>query len=112
MKRLLPLLFLFFVSCKEKFPSVPSGIIPMDKMEKMLADMHISDAVASTRAMGDINEKKYTGQYYEQIFKNHGITRQEFMKSYNFYENNPILLNKLYDDVLGDISKREGNLSK
>ena len=112
MKHFIPLLFLFLVGCKEKFPHVPSNVIPMDKMEKILVDMHISDAVASNRAMGDLNEKKYSGQYYEQIFKNYEITREDFIKSYNFYENNPILLNKVYDDVLGDISKREANSTK
>ena len=47
-------------------------------------DMHISDAVAETRTMGDINEKKITEQYYLQIYKNYGITKAEFLKSYLF----------------------------
>ena len=107
------LLLLFMVAgCKQKFPSVPSDIIPINKMESILIDMHISDAVAEVKTMGDINEKRLTQQYYAQIYKNHGITKEEFLKSYLFYENNPILLNKIYDDILGQMSKREAQINK
>jgi hypothetical protein len=81
-------------------------------MESILVDMHISDAVAEVKTMGDINEKKLTQQYYLQIYRNHGITKNDFLKSYTFYENNPVLLNKIYDDILGEMSKREARINK
>ena len=81
-------------------------------MEGILIDMHISDAVAEIKTMGDINEKRLSQQYYLQIYKNHGITKEEFLKSYLFYENNPVLLNKIYDDILGEMSKREAKINK
>ena len=112
LKYFVPLLFLVLAGCKEKFPSVPADIIPLKKMENILMDMHISDAVAETRTMGDINEKKITEQYYLQIYKNYGITKAEFLKSYLFYQNNPLLLNKLYDELLGEMSKREAKINK
>ncbi len=111
--RMLMLLVLFVIAgCKQKFPSVPSDIIPVNKMESVLIDMHISDAVAEIKTMGDINEKRLTEQYYQQIYKNYGITKEEFLKSYTFYENNPVLLNKIYDDILGEMSKREAKINK
>jgi hypothetical protein len=103
---------LLVAGCKQRFPSVPSDIIPVDKMESILVDMHISDAVAEVKTMGDINEKKLTQQYYLQIYRNHGITKNDFLKSYTFYENNPVLLNKIYDDILGEMSKREARINK
>lgn len=81
-------------------------------MENILIDMHISDAVAEVKTLGDINEKRLSQQYYVQIFKNYGVTKEEFLKSYLFYENNPILLNQIYDDILGEISKREAKINK
>ena len=105
-------LLLSVMGCKEKYPHVPKDVIPVAKMENILIDMHISDAVAETRSLGDGNEKKWSQQYYMQIYKNYGITKEEFLKSYLFYQNNPVLLNKLYDDVLSEMSKREGKISK
>jgi len=108
-----PVLLFMLAACKEKFPAVPSDIIPMTKMENILIDMHIVDAVAETRTMGSgATEMKFTEQYYLQIYKNYGITKEEFLKSYLFYQNNPILLNKLYDDVLSEMSKREAQMNK
>ena len=112
LKYFVPLLFLLVTACKEKFPSVPADIIPLKKMENILMDMHISDAVAETRTMGDINEKKISEQYYLQIYKNYGITKADFLKSYLFYQNNPVLLNKLYDELLSEMSKREAKINK
>jgi Domain of unknown function (DUF4296) len=103
---------LLIAGCKPKFPAVPSDVIPINKMESILIDMHISDAVAEVKTMGDANERRLSQQYYLQIYKNHGITKDEFLKSYTFYENNPILLNRIYDDILGEMSKREAKINK
>ncbi len=111
-KYFIPFLLLFIIGCKPKAPSVPSDVIAMKKMELILIDMHIADAVAETKTMGDMNEKKVSQQYYQQIYKNYGITKEEFLKSYLFYENNPVLLNKLYDDILGEMSRREAKINK
>jgi hypothetical protein len=106
-------MLLFVAGCKEKFPSIPSDIIPIAKMENILIDMHISDAVAETKTMGGGKlEMNLSQQYYLQIYKNYGITKADFLKSYLFYENNPVLLNKLYDDVLSEMSKREARINK
>jgi hypothetical protein len=106
-------MLLFVAGCKEKFPSVPSDIIPIKKMENILIDMHISDAVAETKTMGGGKaEMKLSEQYYMQIYKNYGITKADFLKSYTFYQNNPVLLNQLYDNVLGEMSKREAKINK
>jgi uncharacterized protein DUF4296 len=105
-------LLLLVAGCKQKFPSIPSDVIPLAKMENVLIDMHISDAVAETRSLGDGNEKKWSQQYYLQIYKNYGITKDEFLKSYLFYQNNPVLLNQMYDDILGEMSRREAQINK
>ena len=106
------LLLLSVAGCKQKFPPVPADIIPVTKMESILVAMHISDAVAEVKTLGDVNEKKLSQQYYEQIFRNHDITKKDFLKSYSFYQNNPVLLNKIYDDILGEMSKREAQINK
>ncbi len=93
-------------------PDIPKDVMAMDKMEMILADMHITDAIAENKAQLGMNEKLLTEEYHEQIFKNHGTTRQEFLKSYKFYEDNPKLLNKMYDNILEKMSKREEAVGK
>lgn len=112
MKRIILLLLIFMAACKQELPTVPKDVIAMKDMQVILADMHIVDAMAETKAQLGMNEKMLTNEYYEQIFKNHHTTRVEFLKSYKFYESNPALLNKMYDDILADISKREEGIGK
>ena len=112
MKRIIPILFILLAGCKQKMAEVPKGYIGMDSMKVLLADMHIIDAVAESKAQMGMSEKMLAEEYYEQMFKNHGITRQKFVESYAFYEAHPELLNMMYEDILADISKREEKVGK
>ena len=93
-------------------PNVPSDVIPIDKMKMVLVEMHIADAVAQNKAQGGVNEKQLTREYYATIYKNQGVKEQDFVKSYHFYEQTPALFNKLYEDVLTEMSKIEAKETK
>ena len=84
----------------------------MNKMKLILIDMHITDAIAETKAQMGGDERILSEKYDEQLFKNYGVTHADFIKSYKFYENNPSLLNKMYDDILNELSKREEEAGK
>lgn len=107
MKRLILFVLIFISACKAKLPDIPKDVMPMDKMEAILTDMHVADAVAESKGQVGLNEKLLTEEYHQQIFSNHGTTRAEFLKSFKFYESNPLLLDIVYDSVLVDLSKRE-----
>ena len=81
-------------------------------MKMVLVDMHIADAVAQNKAQGGVNEKQLTREYYATIYKNNGVKEEDFLKSYHFYEQSPPLLNKLYEDVLTEMSKIEAKETK
>ena len=112
MKRVILFLFILISACKSELPDVPKDVIAMDQMEVILADMHITDALAETKAQLGMNEKMLTQEYHEQVFKSHNITREDFLRSYKFYEANPALLNKMYDHILDIMSKREEAVGK
>lgn len=112
MKRLIPLLLVLLFSCKPKLPVPPDDVIPMDKMRVLLADMHVVEAVAETKAQVGANEKNLVQEYDEQVFKNNKVTREDYTKSFKWYEENPVLLNQLYDSILNDLSAREAKAGK
>lgn len=74
--------------------------------------MHIADAVAENKAMGGANERGFTAAYYLQIYKNNSVTEDDFRRSYKFYEENPALLNEIYDGVLMKLSEVEPKTKK
>lgn len=99
-------------SCTSKQHNIPDGIIPSDTMVVIMADMHIADAIAETKAQGGENEKNLSTKYQDRILAQHKITAEQFKQSFDFYENTPDLMNAIYDQVLVEVSKREAALSK
>ena len=88
------------ISCNDS--KVPGGILPPNKMEKVLWDMLQADRYAVTylaRDSAKIDVKAETFKLYEEIFRIHKTNREEFTKSFNYYMNNPQLNQALYDSM-------------
>ena len=67
---------------------VPRGILSKDSMQSIMWDIIQADQYASQYLARDSvksNIKPQTIRLYQQIFDLHGITREEFEKSYQFY---------------------------
>jgi hypothetical protein len=112
MKRVIPLLFLALTECKSEKHPMPSDVLPVEKMKMILADMQIADAVAETKALGGANERILSEEYYGRIYQLHHVTPEQFTASMKFYETHPVWLNKLYDEILTELSKRSADVSK
>jgi len=82
---------------------VPSGIIPRAKMENILWDMIEADQFSAVYLVKDsarINIKTEDLRLYQQVFRLHGVSRDEFRKSFKYYEDRPDLIRTLFDSVL------------
>ena len=69
-------------SCKSK-----RGILPVNEMKVVMWDMLLADnwyahAIRDTTAQ---KNKKYIA-LYESVFKQDGVTKEQFYKSYNYYQ--------------------------
>lgn len=100
------------MACKAEMPKLPSDILQPEIMVQILADMSIADAVAETKAQSGMNEEQLTKGYYEMIYKTRGITAEEFVESMKYYDEQPLWINKMYDDVQQELSKREAKISQ
>jgi uncharacterized protein DUF4296 len=87
--------------------SVPSGILPREKMEKVMWDMVMADQYASYLAKDSahLDLKQERLRLYEQVFRLHDISRDKFQKSYAYYMEHPEL-NQLLFDSLTDLGSR------
>ncbi len=91
------------VGCSDK-KSVPSGILPREKMEIVLWDMIQADQYAavlakdSTVHIADLKTERL--RLYDQVFRLHDVSREKFQKSYQYYTDHPELSQELFDSVL------------
>jgi hypothetical protein len=105
MKKSLRILFCVLsfaaISCSDK-NNAPSGIIPKEKMEKVLWDMILADQYSAYYLAKDsarINVKKETLKLYQQVFQLHQVSREEFLKSYKYYVDHPRISKTLFDSL-------------
>jgi Domain of unknown function (DUF4296) len=89
--------------CSDK-KSVPSGILPRDKMENVLWDMIQADQYAavltkdSAAHIADLKTERL--RLYDQVFRMHDVSRDKFRKSYQYYSDHPELSQDLFDSLL------------
>lgn len=112
MKQIIVLFLMVLMSCKTEITELPEGVLPPEKMKIILADIHLADALAETKAEAGLSEKMLNEKYYQQIFAELGVSKATFYTSYKFYETHPEWMNKLYDEVLTEMSQKEEKISK
>ena len=102
MKRLFILLFVFFaLSCVDR-TGVPNDIIPMESMQKIMADIILANNYSSDYLLKDTTKKDKVQANQELmaiVFKIHHTTAADFKKSLVFYESRPDLSKKIFDSL-------------
>ena len=48
-----------------------------------------------------------TGAYYEAMFKEQDVTREQFERTFRWYSEHPERLKAVYEDVLTELSRRK-----
>jgi hypothetical protein len=87
--------------CSDK-NNIPSGILSQEKMEGVLWDMIQADQYSTLYLAKDsvrTNTKMETLRLYEEIFRLHQVSREEFRKSYQYYLDHPALSQVLFDSL-------------
>ena len=79
-------------SCK---PTIPSQYLSKDKMEDILYDIHVAEAMAATEAQPGAENANMIS-YKEAILKKHEVTSEEFDSSMVYYMRHTKLLHDIY----------------
>jgi Domain of unknown function (DUF4296) len=98
---LLAFFCVLIVGCSDK-NSVPSGILPIEKMYPMLWDMIEADQYAALLAKDSahVDIKLEHLRLYEQVLRTYDISREKFQKSYNYYKEHPEINQLLFDSLV------------
>lgn len=104
-------LFIFSCASKKEGP-VPADIISKDTMILILTDIHLLESSLNLRIFEDRKLMNARNAIKPKIYKNYGVSKEQFFKSYTYYANKPLLIDSIYTDVISEISKRQAKLSK
>ena len=95
--------FFLFFSCSNR-DKVPANVLSPKKMQSVLWDMlRVDQFIVNYVARDTLLDKKQESiRLYEQVFKIHKISREEFQKSLDFYQNRPDLLKVILDSIFNN----------
>lgn len=112
--RILLLIFIPIVFNACSFSPVPKGILPPDKMQKVVYDLIRIDEFISNFVVKDstVDIKKKRSILYEQVFKVHNTTRKEFYASYKYYQQHPDIQKGLFDSLYEDINRNRNEVGR
>jgi hypothetical protein len=89
-------------SCSDK-NKVPAGVLPHEKMEAVMWDVIQSEQYSANYLAKDsahINLKLENLRLYDEVFRLHHVSREEFQKSYQYYMGRADLAQVLFDSLL------------
>jgi hypothetical protein len=109
MKRMVCFLLMIsvFIACGDKEKS--ENIIPKPQMEKIIWDLVQADEFVQSFMLKDtnkinINAERY--KLYEQVFRLHNTTKEQFKKSYDYYASRPSEGKVIFDSLSAKANRR------
>ncbi len=107
-------LFLLLISCmREPKYDTPKGenIIPPDSLELIIYDVHLADAIITSKIMKKKDNVLVDSLIYASIFTKHKYTREQFEQTLLYYVHNHIdSLNNIYDRVINRYNLEKGKI--
>jgi len=100
-----------FASCNSSGKEKPEVFLEQKEFISLLAEIHLSDAVAEEKGKGDPKiEQILASKGLEQILKNNNLSRPQFDSIFNYYVSDPNLLKEVYTKLIEDLSKKQAEL--
>jgi hypothetical protein len=96
---LLVIIFCVFISCTSEDNKIPKDILPLNKMKLIVWDMTQAGEYALYLQQKDTTKRKYTTTYLTEVLKLYKINKEDFFKSFRYYQSHPILNQQLFDSV-------------
>ena len=97
MKVLIYISLFFLCACGGKNSTAPSDILSPEKMRDVIVSLNISEALINLNNTALPTEKKVLNF---NVFKENNVSKEQYLKSMEFYSQNPKELKKIYAMVL------------
>ncbi|HRY99495.1 MAG TPA: DUF4296 domain-containing protein [Bacteroidales bacterium] len=107
---ILVVFLLVLAACQPSGKERPENIIAPDRMSLVLAEVYITEAVLSNMMIPYDSLQQVREAWFSAVYRKHGIDRATFDSSYHYYETHPDLLEKIQDDAITEMMKREAEV--
>jgi len=113
MKIVISILSVLLVACISSKIEIPTGILSETGFTDMLKEIHMSEAAFElNKSKGVENARNTLANSYQSIYKKHDIADTTFSKSLDYYAKNPGKLEKIYTNVLEQLTEERSTLNQ
>ncbi len=98
-------------SCAEEQKEPPADLIPENQFVELLVDMNLIEAVRSMTMTKEKSSKVPTEEFYNHIWKEKGITEEEFLRSFAFYRKDVEKMSELYSQASDILKRKEDDIN-
>lgn len=88
-----------FSACSSGDNKIPKNVLPVDKMKLIIWDLTQAGSYANYLKEKDTSSKRLNTMYMAEVLKIHHISKEDFFKSFKFYQSDPSLNKVLFDSV-------------
>ncbi|MDP3463798.1 MAG: DUF4296 domain-containing protein [Bacteroidales bacterium] len=103
------------ISCKRndtiKTPK-PEIMLAENQMVQIITDISLAEASLNYKRNKGVTLTGFKEPVFSLIFEKHGITRQIIEENLNWYNQNPELMEKIYDSVMVQLNSIRDEVSK
>ncbi len=103
-------LFLFISGCGQPKTELPAGVLTQKEMIPLLVDIHIAQAATGLYNAGDTSLFTMS-EYIPYILKIHHVESAVYDSSISFYTLHPEIMKEMYNEVISELSKKQGEVS-
>ena len=100
----------FMLACADKKEGPPPEVLKKDKMIEVMTDMEIAEAILKTRSNERPADTVQAAEFYQGVFHKHGISREEYRKSYQYYARRPSDMEVMYKEVINLLSEKHAEM--
>lgn len=104
---ILVILAIFLWSCVSPVEEPPADLIPTEKLKMILLDFHLSESYVDVHFEGKDTANVVFNALEKQVLEKHGVTKDNYLSSYNYYLRNTEELDDIYEQVVKELSKME-----
>ena len=93
------LVMCILVSCTPDDQKIPEDVLPVDKMKLIVWDMTQAGEYATYQRDKDTAHKPLNTGYFNEVLKLYHVDKNNFFKSFDYYQSHPVLNKILFDSV-------------
>jgi len=100
---------LFWTSCQEK-EKTPDYLWEMDRMVEVMTEVQLAEALVRLGYHRSADSMHVNDSVFNAAFRAVGTNRTDFDSNFQYYQNHPDLMEKVFEQLIANLSERSAEL--